>query len=83
MEKLNGKDIKYLMLSLGFHRIHSKKRWKMKICDSILINDSDLIHKAPTPAEFSRYLEETLDLQIRSRTTLLRKKRMLLAFFKD
>ena len=40
--KLTEEEINDLMKALGFHQIPSRKRWKMKVVDKVVITDAQL-----------------------------------------
>jgi len=42
--KLTEEEINDLMKALGFHQIPSRKRWKMKVVDKVVITDAQLRH---------------------------------------
>lgn len=78
---LKETEIEDLMQALGFHHLDSRDRWKLKLCDTIVITDAQ-IRDANDSEELPDFLTRYIDVSILSKDKLLRKKKVLLAFFK-
>ena len=79
--KLKPEEIIELMRALGFHRIPSRNRWKMKISDTIVFTDAQL-RDANEGGRLADFLMKYLDESFKSISTLARRKQILSAFFK-
>jgi len=79
--KLKPEEIIELMRALGFHRIPSRNRWKMKISDTIVVTDAQL-RDANENGPLADFLMKYLDESFKSLSTLARRKQILSAFFK-
>jgi len=78
---LTNEEINELMRALGFHRIDSRDRWKMKLVDKIEITDAS-IRDANMNDKLAEFLSANLEKGFQSLKTLQTRKRMLTAFFK-
>ncbi len=64
--KLTEEEIHELMKALGFHQIPSRKRWKMKVVDKVVItntqlryaNNSDELREVLTKLLFTQILQK-------------------------
>ena len=81
LEKITQEEINELMKGLGFHRIPSKNRWKLKIIDTLIVPDQSLTHFTGDRQGLCDYMNNVLHNKISSYKSLIRRKRMLLAFF--
>ena len=67
--KLTEEEINDLMKALGFHQIPSRKRWKMKVVDKVVITDAQLRH-ANESDELREVLTKLLFTQILQKRNL-------------
>ena len=67
--KLTEEEICELMKALGFHQIPSRKRWKMKVVDKVVITDTQLRH-ANESDELREVLTKLLFTQILQKRNL-------------
>jgi len=79
--QLKPEEIDELMRALGFHAIPSRKRWKMKLADTIVVTDAQL-REANDQEKLAEFLMQYMDEKLRTITTLQRRKQILSAFFK-
>lgn len=82
MKELSNEDIHALMLALGFHRIPSRNRWKMKLCDTFELTDWQL-ENANMRGVLEQFLIDYLEKQYQSKRQLERMKKIALALFRS
>ena len=80
-KSLKQVEMEELMQALGFHHLDSRARWKLKLCDTIMVTDAQLT-SANEHEELPDFLTRYIVASIMSKDKLLRKKKILLAFFK-
>jgi len=79
INKLTEEEISELLKALGFHRIPSRARWRIKVSDSIGITDAK-IRMANESGKLREILNELLSVQILRKQKLLEiKKTIILA----
>lgn len=78
---LKNIEIKDLMNALGFHHLDSRDRWKLKLCDTLMVTDA-MVREANENEELPELLTRHIEASIQSTNRLIRKKKVLLAFFK-
>jgi len=78
---LKPEEIEELMRALGFHAIPSRKRWKMKLSDSIVVTDAQL-RQANEKEKLAEFLMHFMNEKLKTITTIQRRKQILSAFFK-
>ena len=78
---LSTEEIRELMRALGFHRIDSRDRWKMKIIDKIEITDAS-IRAANESGKLAEHLGSQLEQGFQGLKNLQMRKKVLTAFFK-
>lgn len=78
---LSTEEIRELMRALGFHRIDSRNRWKMKIVDKMEVTDAS-IKSANESGKLAEYLSAQLEQGFQGLKNLQVRKKVLTAFFK-
>ena len=77
---LSPEEIGSFMLALGFHRINSRKRWKMKLSENFEITDFQLEFENSN-ANLENFLINYLRSALDSRKKISKKLRFIIALF--
>ncbi len=77
---LDKQDIKSLMIALGFHKIPSRNRWKLKTTSTLVITDAELVN-----ANFRNQIPDALTMKLKKtlsdRDAIIKGKLLLLEVY--
>jgi len=82
VNRFSKEEINDVMQALGFHRINSRDRWKLKISSIVQVTDAEIRYANDT-SQLSEHLSKILKDQLRIVERFRKKKLVLLALLKS